>query len=121
MKLAKTKITLKTFGCLLLMTLGLASCKKDALEVKEAKEFRQVNAPPATDPLLGTAMYLILKPNGAAGFLPGGDIVWTATYNISGKTINVKVPDINTRYKFSVISDEELHGENGEILKLVKR
>jgi hypothetical protein len=120
MKITGTKTAIKIFYSLLIMVVGLGACKKDALEIKEEKEFMQVNARPATDPILGTAVHLVLKPNGVASIKPGGDIVWTATYNISGKTITVKVRDTNSTYKFNVISSEEIHGEHGEILKLVK-
>jgi hypothetical protein len=100
--------------------LSLGACKKDALEVKQEKTFMQIKAQPATD-LPGGGIVLTLKPDGTAGIDPGGDILWAATYKISGNKITVKLLDTNTKYKFTIVSDVEIHGENGEILKLVKQ
>jgi hypothetical protein len=106
--------------CLLLSLVILLStaCKKDALEVKEEKRFMQTNAH-ITDPMFG-AVSLTLRPNEQALINPGGDIVWSATYKISGKDLTVKVPDIDSKFKFSIVSDKELHGSNGEILQLIE-
>ncbi|MEP6612739.1 MAG: hypothetical protein ABJA76_12665 [Mucilaginibacter sp.] len=121
----KTTMTL-TFPrtlCALLMfiaVLSLNACKKDALEIKVEKTYAQARTAPATD-LVEGGITLTLKPDGTAGINPGGDIVWSSTYDISGKKITVKVRDLNTTYKFTVISDEEIHGEHGEILKLISQ
>jgi hypothetical protein len=120
MKTIMTRTFLRTLCALLVAVLCLNACKKAALEVKAEKRYAQALTTPATD-LAGGGMTLTLKPGGTAGINSGGDIVWSGTYNISGKKITVKVPDMNTTYKFTVISDEEIHGEHGEILKLVSR
>lgn len=118
--LTKMKNTIKNLSVLLLIILCMGACKKDALQVNEEKEFIQVNAATATD-LVGGGVDLLLKPNGIAGINPGGDIVWNATYDISGNKLPVKIKETNTKYQFTIISDEEIHGQNGEILKLVKK
>jgi len=119
MKPIAAKSKMKSLYFLLLMIVSISACKKDALEVKQEKEFIQVTLQPATD-LAGGGIDLILKPDGTANINPGGDIVWSATYDISGKKITVTVQQTNSKYKFTVISDEEIHGDGGEILKLAK-
>lgn len=114
------KATIRNLICLLLIALSFTACKKDALQVNEEKRYEQVNAQPATDPMFGTAVTLILRPNGQGYINPGGDIVWPATYKISGKKITVTMEESQRKYRFDIISDEELHGTDGEILKLSK-
>ncbi len=113
-------MTKKSLYILLAATLSLGACKKDALQVKTEKEYIQNTTPGAATGLLGGGLDLILKPGGTASFNPGGDIIWGATYDISGKKITVKVQQLNTKYLFTIISDEEIHGANGEVLKLIK-
>lgn len=113
-------ITCKLIACVLLLTICFTACKKDALKVNEEKRYAQTNAQPPTDPILGTAVHLTLKPNGRADILPGGDIVWAGSYDISGTKLTVKVDELDMKFRFTIVSEEELHGENGEILKLQK-
>ncbi|WP_158825721.1 hypothetical protein [Mucilaginibacter lacusdianchii] len=105
----------------LCMCLWLSSCKKDALQVEEEKEYLQTNASPIVDPMFSTATHLLLKPGNIAYINPGGDIMWDATYKISGKKLTVKMKDSDSQFKFTIVSEEELHGQDGEVLKLVKR
>jgi hypothetical protein len=107
---------MKKINLMLFIVLSLNACKKDALVITQERTFVQVNAPMPIDPSLGTAVHLTLKPGGKAEFLPGGDIVYEATYKIDGDKIIVDA--LNRTFKFTVISNSELHGENGEILKL---
>lgn len=104
---------------MLFVLLSLTACKKDAITVDQEKVFVQSNASKPTDPILGTSMNLTLKPGGKANILPGGDIVYQATYKIKGDKIEVKAEMINQKFKFTVISESELHGEHGEILTLL--
>lgn len=114
-------IAFKLIACALLLTVFcFTACKKDALKVNEEKHYVQTNAQTPSDPLLGTATDLTLKPNGRANILPGGDIVWTGDYDISGRKLTVTVAELNTKFLFTIISEEELHGEHGEVLKLQK-
>jgi hypothetical protein len=103
---------------LLSMIVLLTACKKDAMEVKEEKRFVQVNAAPS-DPMFG-GVSLTLRPNGVGTINPGGDIVWPASYKIRGNKLSMKVQEINSEFKFTIVSSEELHGSNGEVLKLEK-
>jgi uncharacterized lipoprotein YehR (DUF1307 family) len=107
---------MKKIYLILLIVLSLNACQKDALIVELEKIFIQINAPKPTDPMLGTAMNLTLKPGGKADFLPSGDIIHEATYKIKGDKVLVQA--LNQTFKFTVVSDLELHGENGEILEL---
>lgn len=101
---------------MLLVLLSLSACKKDALTIDAEKIYVQSNAAKATDPMFSNALYLSLKPDGIAGINPGGDIIYQASYKIKGDKITVSVTDFNMKFKFIVISDSELHGENGEVL-----
>jgi hypothetical protein len=115
MKTIKIKLS---YVFLMLMIL-LAGCKKDAMEVKVEKRFAQVNAAVSTDPRFG-GVTLTLSPNGIASINPGGDIMWSATYKIRGNTLTIKVQEIDSEFRFTIVSDQELSGSNGEVLKLVK-
>ena len=120
MKPMMTKITMRNLFCLLIVMLSFGACKKDALEVKQDKTYVQVKDAPPTD-LAGGGVDLTLKPDGTAIINPGGDIVWYGTYDISGNKITVKVQQTESKYKFTIVSNEEIHGEHGEVLKLVKQ
>lgn len=110
---------MKKFTFLILgIVLCLMACKKDALEIKEEKEYVQINAPEPVFPYEGSIVILTLKPNGKADVLPGGDIVYRASYKIKGKKIKVEIADVSLRLTFTIVSPTELHGEHGEILKL---
>lgn len=113
---------MKKIYLMLFILLSLGACKKDALAVDEEKSYLQTNASATTDPMFPAPIRLTLKPNGIASIAPSGsDIVYSATYKMNGDKITVTVNDFeNMKFKFTVISDLELHGENGEILKLDK-
>jgi hypothetical protein len=96
----------------------LMACKKDALKIKEDKEYIQINAREPVSAYENSAIYLTLKPNGKADVLPGGDIVYRASYKIKGKKIKVEIADISLRLTFTIVSPSELHGEHGEVLML---
>jgi hypothetical protein len=96
------------------------ACKKDAIQIIEDKHYSQINAPLVADPQYTTAISLTLKPNGTGYIAPGGDIMHEMTYDVSGKKITVKLSD-KYKYRFDIISDQELHGPNGEVLKLQNR
>jgi len=102
---------------LFLTLISFSACKKDAIKIDTEKRYTQEKSVPATD-LAGGAMTLVLKPDGMADFNPGGDIVYRGNYDISGKKITVKIPDLDMKYKFTIISEQELQGENGEKLTL---
>lgn len=103
---------------MLLTALLFSACQKDAIKIDTEKSFYQERTTPIKDPMLDGGFSLTLKPNGKAAINPGGDIVWSATYDISGKTITVKVFELDEKFKFTIISDEELRGPNGEVMKL---
>ena len=109
---------MKKIYLLLILVVSLNACKKDALIVDEEKSYFQINAPAPVDPMLGTAIYLTSKPDGTGGFLLNGDIISQAKYKVRGNKIIVDVADLNKTFRFTIISDTELHGEKSEILKL---
>ena len=109
---------MKKIYLLLILIVSLNACKKDALIVDEEKSYFQINAPAQVDPIIGTAIDLTLKPDGTGDLLPTGDIVYQAKYKIRGDKIIVDVADLNKTFRFTIVSDTELHGEKGEILKL---
>jgi hypothetical protein len=118
-KMRKTRGKIITnFFCLLVIILSMGACKKDALVVDTEKRYNQVNIEKPVD-LLGGGVMLVLKPDGIADINPGGDIIWNGTYKISGNKISVKATQIDTKFNFTIISNEELRGSNGEVLKLV--
>lgn len=109
----------------LLLAFLVTGCKKK-LDVKEDKYFEQVNwVDPGgeRDPIAGTGpMHLELRKNGQAFLYPGsGDIVWDGTYKISGDKLKVTITGMNQSYKFSILSNEELKAESGELLHLKNR
>lgn len=113
------ELFLTTFSFVLIGIVAFSSCKKDALKITTEKTYSQPSVEAAHD-LYGGAMSLTLKPGGMASINPGGDIVYSGNYDISGHKITVKVEQTQSKYIFTIISDEEIHGENGEILMLVK-
>lgn len=109
---------LKNALLMLFMLISLVACKKDAIKIDSEKRYVQQTDAPVTD-LAGGPMSLTLKPGGVADLNPGGDIVYRGTYDISGKKITVKIPDLDTKFKFTIISEKELESESGEKLKLM--
>lgn len=103
------------FALFILLT-GFVACKKDALKVDTEKNYTEEKTTPVTD-LAGGAMHLSLKPNGVADINPGGDIMWRGTYTISGKKIMVTIPDLDKKFKFTILSEQELESETGVRLK----
>lgn len=109
--------SIKILCALFILLTGFAACKKDALKVDTEKNYTEEKTTPATD-LAGGAMHLSLKPNGVADINPGGDIMWRGTYTISGKKITVTIPDLDKKFKFTILSETELESETGVRLKI---
>lgn len=86
--------------------LFLSSCKKDQLNVDREKEFVEVGHVSQSGNFYDNSYTLTLMTGGKADILPGGDIVWRGTYQISGKTLTVKAD--HQTYKFDIISETEL-------------
>jgi|GEM_PF-6537489 len=62
---------------------------------------------------------LTLYPDGAAGILYAGDIVYRGIYKLKGDMIEVK--EGNRTTKFKIISGTELRYESSRVLKLQNR
>lgn len=102
--------------CLALMGIVLLlSCSKK-LDVNEEMTFMQVNGGGYGE--YSGPMHIGLRPDGRAFFYPGsGDIVWDGYYKIKGKKLKYMDRDRDTDYTFEIISETELKGERGEVLK----
>lgn len=107
---------------LLFVSMILVSCKKDALRIEKEKRYIQVNAGPGFGPGDENSRTLILTlyPRGEANLIPGGDVGFTSKYKIRGKEITVEIVPPNEPLKllFTVVSEKELRGEQGQILRL---
>lgn len=101
-----------------IVILSITGCKKDALEIEKEMVFYE-NTPDTTNPELVPGITLTLKPGGTAKFFLSTDITRAATYKINGKKLIVNVPDLDKKFRFTIVSETELRGEKGEILKLV--
>ncbi len=99
-----------------LFTFLFQACK-DALEVDVEKTF--VEQGKASSDIGFGGIILTLYPDGKAGILYGGDIVYRGTYKIKGNKLEVK-EEANVT-KFKIISDTELRYEENRILKLQNR
>ena len=103
------------FGILILIIIPLNACKKDAISVKAEKfYYERVVLPPGG---WGGGMGLRLRPNGTAMLIEGGDIASEGTYNIRGSKLTLRI-DGTKPYKFTIISEQEIHAETGEKLLL---
>ncbi|WP_026309813.1 hypothetical protein [Niabella aurantiaca] len=91
------------------------SCSKK-LDVNEDMTFTQVNGSGYGE--YSGPMHIELRSDGRAFFYPGsGDIVWDGYYKIKGGKLKYKDPNRETGYTFEIISETELKGERGEVLK----
>lgn len=107
---------------LLFASIILVSCKKNAERLENGKRFIQKNAGPK--PGIGDessqVIILTLYPRGEANLVPGGDVGFSSKYKIRGKEITVETlpPNEPLKFRFTVVSEKELRGERGEILRL---
>ncbi len=107
---------LLTIVFLLSLAIG---CKKDKIEVTEETVYREQRDPAVQYGPFDGGWQLTLKTDGVADVLPGGDIVYSGTYKISGSKITVKTEQNNETYTFEIISKEEIKEKAyGTILKL---
>lgn len=95
-------------------------CEKDKLTVNEEKRYIQENYTPSS---YDAGYQLTLKPGGIADILPGGDIMWSATYKIKGSSLTVKTKGGSykeTTFNFTIISEDRLKTKSGTVLVLKK-
>ncbi|MEJ7560777.1 MAG: hypothetical protein WKF66_20870 [Pedobacter sp.] len=107
----------KTFqwSMLLLLVICFQACKKDAISVRTEKAYyeRVINPPGGWG---GDGMGLRLKPNGSAILIEGGDMASEGRYRISGNKLTLRTTSRSEPYKFTIISEQEIHAETGEVL-----
>ena len=99
---------------LFLFILTTIGCKKDKLEVKEIKEYREVGHVPTN--AYDGGWGLNLQPDGVADVNPGGDILYRGTYKITGSKINVKTPQNSGVYTFEIISESQIREKSTEAI-----
>lgn len=107
----------------LFMLMNLISCKKDAINIGKGKEkhYSQINASHIFDYEMSNAIELTLYPHGEANLIPGGDVGYKSKYKIKGKQITVEImPPNQLTMHFTIISEKELRGTRGQILKLTE-
>jgi len=101
---------------LTLFTCFLHACK-DTLEINADKVYVEQGA---TSGEIGFGgIMLTLYPDGAAGILYGGDIIYRGKFYVKGNILQVE--EGKTLTKFKIISNTELRYENNRILKLQNR
>lgn len=106
------------FLFILLLAIFTTCSKKESLPLCEDETtYSQVNAPPSTDPIVQYGYRITLLDDDRVDILPGGDIVYRGTYSIKGNILEITVAQLDTKFKFTIISDNELHGEHGQIMK----
>jgi len=97
--------------------LFIGGCKKDKLVVNQTKQYRQLGHMPAN--AYDGGWNLILRPDGAADVIPGGDIAYRGTYKVSGSKIRVNTSQNSGSYTFEIISETEIRErDSGVILVL---
>jgi hypothetical protein len=101
------------FAVLILLVFSLNACKKDAISVKTEKAyFERVVLQPGD---WYTGMGLRLQPNGIATLIEGGDAASVGKYKIRGNKLTLNIVGIKP-FKFTIISEQEIHAETGEKL-----
>lgn len=90
-----------------LIVLTFLGCKKDLLGGFSSKTYvEESNC--TSSPIIGTCSgWLEIKEGNKAGYLSSGDIVSSATYSTSGKTLTVKLEN-GTKVKFEILSVDRL-------------
>lgn len=94
-----------------------SGCEKDQLHIGAMKQYLQANHTPSNS--FDGGWSLTLNPDRTADVNPGGDIVYTGTYKISGSKIKVKTAQNSGTYNFEIINQTEIkEKKSGVILKL---
>jgi hypothetical protein len=107
------------YRCLMILLLicGLTACKKEPITEKKGLVYIDQKAIGSTY----GGWSITLLPDFKAEIVPGGDIVYRATYKIKGslKTkgsmLSITIDNANTStdtFKFIIVSETELAGEN---------
>jgi hypothetical protein len=112
----KQKNKFAPIAVLLALFMSFSACKKDAISVKTDKfYYERVVVPPGG---WGGGMSLLLKPNGTARLIEGGDIASDGNYSIKGNELTLRTGNRSDPYLFTIISEQEIQAETGEKLIL---
>jgi hypothetical protein len=108
-----------TYSILILLFLSLtfSACKKDAISVESEKVYSE-NLPVVPGGWGSSSMSLTLRPNGTATLIEGGDMASEGKYKIRGHQIIFKTGSYSDDWKFTIVSEQEIHSPNGNKLML---
>ncbi|MES2828790.1 MAG: hypothetical protein V4687_11555 [Bacteroidota bacterium] len=113
-QIMRTSKVFSIFTLFIFLT-ALNSCKKDVITVQEYMEYYERVVSPSSEWKVG--LHMILMPNGEAEVFENGYDRIRGSYNIRGKTLIVTIPKLK-KYKFKIISEGEIYGDNGKTLIL---
>ncbi len=109
-----TKIFIIVFTILLSIT--FSGCKKDLISVESERRYSEnLPLPPGG---WGIAMSLTIRPNGTATLVEEGDMASEGKYKIRGDKLIFKSASQVNDWKFSIISENEIHAPKGQKLTL---
>ena len=113
------KAITNTFSIVILIFLSLtfSSCEKDAISVESEKTYAE-NLPASPYGWGSAAMGLTLRPDGTATLIEEGDMASDGKYKIKGNQLILKTGSYPDDWKFTIISEQEIHSPNGKKLML---
>nr|WP_068886919.1 hypothetical protein [Pedobacter panaciterrae] len=110
------KIKITHLFAVFVLFISFSACKKDLISVKTEKSYREPQT--VSEGEWYTGMVLTLRPNRTATLILGGDAACEGRYDIKGAKLTFKMSTQKEKYSFTIISEQEIHGENGEKLLL---
>lgn len=102
---------------LTLLSLAFCGCEKDAISVKSEKVYSE-NLPAPPGGWGSPSMSLTLRPNGTATLIEEGDMASEGKYKIKGHQLIFKTGSYPDDWKFTIISEQEIHSPGGKKLTL---
>lgn len=101
---------------LIMLSLTFSACEKDAISVKSEKTYSEnLPVPPGG---WSISMSLTLRPNGTATLIEEGDMASEGSYKIKGNKLIFKTGSYPDDWKFTIISEQEIHAPGGQKLTL---
>lgn len=107
----KKATTVSKVIILLTVLLSFGACRKDAISVKNEKHYTE---------RVTNGMSLLLKPNGSAELIEGGDMVSKGNYKIKGNKLTLRSSNQSSDFNFTIISEQEIQSETGNRLILLQ-
>ncbi|RZK24583.1 MAG: hypothetical protein EOO43_07400 [Flavobacterium sp.] len=103
---------------LMILSLTFSACKKDAISVKSEKVYSE-NLPALPGGWGSLSMSLTLRPDGTATLIEEGDMASEGKYKIKGQQLIFKTGSYPDDWKFTIISEQEIHSPSGKKLRLI--